>query len=61
MNSKRDRLFAELVEVERARRAAGADDAPLAQRRAELVAALAAVDGEWAGDADAASPSGKSA
>ena len=60
MNSRRDRLFTELVEAERARRAAGADDAPLAQRRAELVAAIAAVDGERAGDADAASPSGKS-
>jgi hypothetical protein len=33
-----------LVEVERARRAAGADDAPLARRRAELVAAIEATD-----------------
>jgi hypothetical protein len=61
LNSTRDRLLAELVEVERTRRAAGADDAPLAQRRAELVAAIAAVDGERAGDAGAASPTGKSA
>jgi hypothetical protein len=50
---RRDELFAELVEVERARRAAGADDAPLAQRRAELVAAIEAVD--------TASPAEKSA
>jgi hypothetical protein len=41
---RRDELFAELVEVERARRAAGADDAPLARRRAELVAAIEATD-----------------
>jgi len=41
---RRDELFAELVEVERARRAAGAGDAPLAQRRAELVAAIEAAD-----------------
>jgi hypothetical protein len=43
--TRREQLFAELVEVERGRRAAGADDAPLALRRAELVAALAAVEG----------------
>ena len=43
---RRDKLFAELVEVERARRAGAADDAPLAKRRAELVAALEAVDGD---------------
>ena len=42
--SRRDQLFAELVEVERARRAAGPDDAQLAQRRAELVAAIEAAD-----------------
>jgi len=48
----RAKLFAELVEVERARRAAGADDAPLAKRRAELVSAIEA--------ADAATPAGKS-
>jgi hypothetical protein len=41
---RRDGLFAELVEVERARRAAGAGDAPLTQRRAELVAAIEAAD-----------------
>jgi hypothetical protein len=57
----RDQLFAELVEVERARRSTGADDAQLTQRRAELVAAIAAVDGEPAGDSDGASSAGKSA
>ncbi len=46
LGKQRDRLFAELVEVERARRCAGADDAPLAKRRAELVAAIAAMDGD---------------
>jgi hypothetical protein len=51
-NSRRDQLFAELVEVERARRAARADQAPMVERRAELVAAIEA--------ADAASPAGKS-
>jgi hypothetical protein len=51
-NGNRERLFAELVEVERARRAAGSDSAPLVARRAELVAAIEAVD---------ASPAGKSA
>jgi hypothetical protein len=54
---KRDRLFAELVEVERARRSAEADDAQLTQRRDELVAAIEAVDGEPAGDTDATNPS----
>jgi hypothetical protein len=58
---RRDQLFAELVEVERARRSTGADDAPLAQRRAKLVAALEALDSGRAGEADAASPTGKSA
>jgi hypothetical protein len=53
LRGRRDELFAQLVEVERARRAAGADDAPLAQRRAELVAAIEATD--------ATSPAGKSA
>jgi hypothetical protein len=53
--------LAELVEVERARRSTGADDAQFTQRRAELVAAIAAVDGEPAGDSDGASPAGKSA
>jgi hypothetical protein len=43
-HSRRDQLLAELVEVERARRAAGADDAQLTQRRADLVAALEAAD-----------------
>jgi hypothetical protein len=46
LRGRRDELFAELVEVERARRAAGADDAPLARRRAELVAAIEAADGD---------------
>jgi hypothetical protein len=41
---QRDRLFAELVEVERARRSTGADDTQLAQRRAELVAAIEAME-----------------
>jgi hypothetical protein len=48
--SRRDELFAELVEVERARRAAGAGDAPLAQRRAELVAAVEAADNASSAD-----------
>ncbi|MGA7742908.1 MAG: hypothetical protein WCE40_13810 [Polyangia bacterium] len=52
LGSRRDRLFAELANVERARRAAGPDDAQLAQRRADLVAALEA--------ADRASPAAKS-
>jgi len=43
-DGRREKLFAELVEVERACRAAGADDVPLAARRAELVAAIEAVD-----------------
>jgi hypothetical protein len=58
---QRDKLFAELVEVERARRAAGADDAALAERRAELVAALEAMDGERAGGTQATRPANKSA
>ena len=53
LGKQRDRLFADLVEVERARRAAGPDDAQLTQRRAELVAAIEA--------ADRASPADKSA
>jgi hypothetical protein len=52
-SSRREQLFAELVEVERARRAAGADDAPLVQRRADLMAAIEA--------GDRASPADKSA
>jgi hypothetical protein len=47
---RRDELFAELVEVERARRAAGAGHAPLAQRRAELVAAIEAADNASSAD-----------
>jgi hypothetical protein len=43
-SGRRHELFAELVEVERARRAAGAGDVSLAQRRAELVAAIEAED-----------------
>ena len=42
--SRRDELFAELIEVERARQAAGSDDATLTQRRSELVAAIEAAD-----------------
>ena len=41
---RREKLFAELVEVERARQAAGSDEAPLAGRRAELVAAIEAME-----------------
>ena len=44
LRSRRDELFAELVEVERARQAAGSDDATLTQRRAELMAAIEAAD-----------------
>jgi len=61
LHDRRDHLFAELVEVERARRAAGADDASLAQRRAELLAAIEAADDKLAGNHDAARPAGKSA
>jgi hypothetical protein len=43
-DDRRERIFAELVDVERARRAAGSDDAQLAERRGELIAALEAVD-----------------
>jgi len=59
-SSRREQLLAELVEVERARRAAGADDAPLAQRRAELMAALVAMDAERVGDTDVRRPGGRS-
>jgi hypothetical protein len=41
---RRDELFAELVEVEHARRAAGADDVSLAQRRAVIIAEIEAAD-----------------
>jgi hypothetical protein len=41
---RREKLFAELVEVERARQAAGSGDAQLAERRAELVAAIEAME-----------------
>ena len=58
--NRRDELFAELVEVERAQRAGGSDPAPLTQRRAELVAAIETVDGGRAGGADATQPTGKS-
>jgi hypothetical protein len=44
LRSRRDELFAELIEVERARQAAGSDDATLTQRRSELVAAIEAAD-----------------
>jgi len=50
---QRDRLFSDLVEVERARRVAEPDDAPLAQRRAELMAALEAMDGAIPADKSA--------
>jgi len=43
-DDRRERIFAELVDVERARRAAGSDDAQLAERRGELIAALEAAD-----------------
>ena len=43
-DDRRERIFAELVDVERARRAAGSDDAQLAERRRELIAALEAAD-----------------
>ena len=43
-DDRRERILAELVDVERARQAAGSDDAHLAERRGELIAALEAAD-----------------
>jgi hypothetical protein len=53
LRSRREELFAELMEGERARQAAGADDATLAQRRAELVAAIEAADSDSPADKSA--------